>query len=155
MYNLILLYESQQSRLLLVRNGWPLLETHDALQRTNTENLKQILPEKELRGQSPYFHIHVFWAIYIFTRSICLFCCRKYVDRSWEYKNRSHGIFIAVWGQKEKSTAQQLFNTWIWRESTVLQKDHEKRKGAKLFWRSSFQKVYNRRFLNLQFFKPE
>jgi hypothetical protein len=25
------------------------------------------------------------WAIYIFTRSICLFCCRKYVDRSWEY----------------------------------------------------------------------
>ncbi len=29
------------------------------------------------------------WAIYIFPRSICLFCCRKYVDRSWEYINRS------------------------------------------------------------------
>ncbi len=27
------------------------------------------------------------WAIYIFPRSICLFCCRKYVDRSWEYIN--------------------------------------------------------------------
>ncbi len=30
------------------------------------------------------------WAIYIFPRSICLFCCRKYVDWSWEYINRSH-----------------------------------------------------------------
>jgi hypothetical protein len=29
------------------------------LQRTNTENWKQIFPEKELRGQSPNFHIHV------------------------------------------------------------------------------------------------
>ncbi len=29
-----------------------------ALQRTNTENLKQIFPEKELRGHSPNFHIH-------------------------------------------------------------------------------------------------
>jgi hypothetical protein len=27
------------------------------------------------------------WAIYIFPQSICLFCCRKYVDRSWEYIN--------------------------------------------------------------------
>jgi hypothetical protein len=29
------------------------------LQRHNTENLKQIFPEKELRGLSPNFHIHV------------------------------------------------------------------------------------------------
>ncbi len=29
------------------------------LQRTNTENLKQIFPEKELRGHSPNFLIHV------------------------------------------------------------------------------------------------
>ncbi len=29
------------------------------LQRTNTENLKQIFPEKELRDISPNFHIHV------------------------------------------------------------------------------------------------
>jgi hypothetical protein len=28
------------------------------------------------------------WPIYIFPWSICLFSCRKYVDRSWEYKNR-------------------------------------------------------------------
>jgi hypothetical protein len=30
-----------------------------ALQITNTENSKQIFPEKELRGLSPNFHIHV------------------------------------------------------------------------------------------------
>ena len=30
-----------------------------ALQRTNTENLKQIFPEKELCGHSPNFHIYV------------------------------------------------------------------------------------------------
>ncbi len=69
------------------------LETTSTLQRTNTENSKQIFPEKELRGHSPNFHIHVtimcLWANYIFPPSICLFCCRKYVDRSWEYKNRS------------------------------------------------------------------
>ncbi len=29
------------------------------LQITNTENLKQIFPEKELRGHSPNFHIHM------------------------------------------------------------------------------------------------
>jgi hypothetical protein len=29
------------------------------------------------------------WAIYTFPWLICLFCCRKYVDRSWEYINRS------------------------------------------------------------------
>jgi hypothetical protein len=31
-----------------------------SLQRTNTENWKQIFPEKELRGHSPNIHIHVF-----------------------------------------------------------------------------------------------
>jgi hypothetical protein len=29
------------------------------LQRHNTEKSKQIFPEKELRGHSPKFHIHV------------------------------------------------------------------------------------------------
>ncbi len=30
-----------------------------ALQRQNAENLKQIFPEKEYRGLSPNFYIHV------------------------------------------------------------------------------------------------
>ncbi len=29
------------------------------------------------------------WTNYIFSRWVCLFCWRKYVDRSWEYINRS------------------------------------------------------------------
>jgi hypothetical protein len=52
-----------------------------ALQRQNAENLKQIFPGKEYRGLSPNLHI--------FPRWVCLFCWRKYVDRSWEYINRS------------------------------------------------------------------
>jgi hypothetical protein len=32
---------------------------HFTLQKNNTENSKQIFPEKELPGHSPNFHIHV------------------------------------------------------------------------------------------------
>ncbi len=41
------------------------------------------------------------WAIYIFPGSICLFCCRKYVDRSREYINRSqtHQCGNLDWGR--------------------------------------------------------
>ncbi len=40
-------------------------------------------------------------AIYIFPRSVCLFCCRKYVDRSWECKNQSqtHKCGNRDWGR--------------------------------------------------------
>jgi hypothetical protein len=33
--------------------------TAPTLQKHNTENSKQIFPEKELRGHSPNFHFHV------------------------------------------------------------------------------------------------
>ncbi len=41
------------------------------------------------------------WAIYIFPRSVCLFCWRKYVDRSWDYTNRSqaHECWNRGWGR--------------------------------------------------------
>jgi hypothetical protein len=48
-----------------------------ALQRHNTENLKQLVPEKHLHGLSPNFHIHVSVSEYIFPRSICLFCLQE------------------------------------------------------------------------------
>ncbi len=61
------------------------------MQRHNTENSKQIFPEKELRGLSPNFHIYVSVSdLYIgeaYSAAI------KYADRSWEYIN---GIFVAV-----------------------------------------------------------
>jgi hypothetical protein len=55
----------------------------------NTENWKQIFPEKEYRSHSPNFHIEVSVIDYIFPPSINLFCCRKYVDQFWEDINRS------------------------------------------------------------------
>jgi hypothetical protein len=38
----------------------------------------------------PIYTFMCLWAICIFLRSICLLCCRKYVDRSWEYINIAH-----------------------------------------------------------------
>jgi hypothetical protein len=35
--------------------------------------------------------------IYIFPPLVCLFCCRKYVDRSWEYINRSKTCECRNW----------------------------------------------------------
>ncbi len=36
--------------------------------------------------------------IYIFPQSVCLFCWRKYVDRSWDYTNRSQKHECGNWG---------------------------------------------------------
>ncbi len=64
------------------------------LQRQNTEISKQIFPEKEYRGLSPNFHIHVS----VSDLSVCLFCWRKYVDWSWDYMNRSQTHKCWNWG---------------------------------------------------------
>ncbi len=44
---------------------------------------------------STFMHL---WVIYIFPRSVCLFCWRKYVDRSWDYINRSQTHECRSWG---------------------------------------------------------
>ncbi len=61
------------------------------LQRQNTENSKQIFPEKEYRGLSPNFHIHVSVShLYISTIGLPILLEEiLYVDRSWDYTNRS------------------------------------------------------------------
>jgi hypothetical protein len=56
------------------------------LQRHNTENSKQMFPEKELRGLSPNSYIHVFYS-----------SAGKYVDRSREYINRSQTHECGNW----------------------------------------------------------
>ncbi len=58
------------------------------LQITNNENSKQIFPEKVARPQSQ------------FPTSICLLCCRKYADQSWEYINRSQSHKSEIWDWK-------------------------------------------------------
>ncbi len=57
--------------------------------RHNIENLKQIFPEKELRGHDSQFpHSCVCEPIYIFPQLVFLFCWRKYLDRSWIIAHR-------------------------------------------------------------------
>jgi hypothetical protein len=51
---------------------------YSKLQRHNAENLKQIFPEKELRGHSSNFHIHVSVSDLYFHRiNLPILCCRK------------------------------------------------------------------------------
>jgi hypothetical protein len=54
------------------------------LQRHSTENLKQIFPEKELRGLSPDFHIHV--SVSDSHDRSAHSAAGKYVDRSFGHK---------------------------------------------------------------------
>ncbi len=68
-----------------------------ALQRTNIETSKQIFTEEELRGPSPISTFICLLGIYIFPWKICQFCCRKYVNRSWEYINRSQTHECGNW----------------------------------------------------------
>ncbi len=51
------------------------------LQRKNAENLKQIFPEKEYRGFSPSFHIHVSVSELYITTMELPFLLEEYVDR--------------------------------------------------------------------------
>ncbi len=99
-------------------------EREYALQRTTTENSKQIIPEKELRGHRPDFHIHVSVCdlhIYVFPRSICLLWCRKYVDRSGEYINRSHTHECGNWAWG-RAISRKVIYKWVYRCSVESQK---------------------------------
>jgi hypothetical protein len=70
------------------------------LQRHNTENLKQIFPEKELCGHSPNFHIYVSVSeVYVPSIGLPILLAGKYVDRSCEYTNRSQTHECGNWAQ--------------------------------------------------------
>ncbi len=68
------------------------------LQKENTENFKQIFPEKELRGlRSQFPHSCVCERfIYLHNRS-AFSAAEKQVDRSWEYINRSQTHECGNW----------------------------------------------------------
>ncbi len=70
----------------------------DTLQGHNTENSKQIFPEKELcRPQSQFPHSCVLWAIYIFPHRFAYSATGTCVDWSWEYINRSQTHECGNW----------------------------------------------------------
>ncbi len=48
------------------------------------------------QSQFPHSCVYSIWAIYIFPRWICLFCCRIYVDRSWEYINAHRDMNVEI-----------------------------------------------------------
>ncbi len=68
------------------------------------------------------------WGTYIFPRSICLFCCRKYVDRSWEYTNRSqtHECRNRDWGRAipRKEYINGIFVAVVWEGLQLLLSHH-------------------------------
>jgi hypothetical protein len=64
---------------LLPLSSFPVVQSLNHTAKTQY-NKFEIFSEKELRGLSPNFHIHVSVTVsdlYVFTGSVCLFCCRK------------------------------------------------------------------------------
>ncbi len=59
------------------------------LQRDNTENSKQIILKKELRGHSTTIHIYMSVSDLYFNDRSAYSAAGKYVERSWEYINHS------------------------------------------------------------------
>ncbi len=54
--------------------------------------------KRNIEASVPISTFMCLWANYIFPRLVCLFCWRKYVDRSWEYINRSQTHECGNWG---------------------------------------------------------
>ncbi len=59
------------------------------------------------------------WAIYIFPQSICQFCCRKYVDRSGEFINRSQTHDCGNWDWGRIIPTKEI-HKWDFRCGVVL-----------------------------------
>ncbi len=59
------------------------------------------------------------WEIYIFPLSVFLFCWRKYVDRSWEYINRSQTHECGNWGWG-RAIPRKGIHKWDFRCSAYL-----------------------------------
>jgi hypothetical protein len=59
------------------------------VQRHDTENLKQIFPEKKMRGHSPNFHIPVSVSDFYIPSIDLPILLGKYVDPFRDYINRS------------------------------------------------------------------
>jgi hypothetical protein len=72
----------------------------DHTAKTKCRKFKTNIPRKGISiGASVQIYTFMcLWTNYLFPRSVCLFCWRKYVDRSWEYISRSETHECGNWG---------------------------------------------------------
>ncbi len=63
------------------------------------------------------------WVIYIFPPSVCLFCWRKYVDRSWDYINCSQTHRCGNWGWG-RAIPRRGIHKWDFRCSVPKKSQH-------------------------------
>ncbi len=78
-----------------------------------TAKFETNIPRKG-RNCAASFHIHVSLTIYIFPESVCLFCCRKYVNRSWEDINRSQTHECGNWDWGRAIPRKRIYK-WYFR----------------------------------------
>ncbi len=113
-YDVYILYKSR-------RTSW--LRQHT----NNTHCIEPILKIQNKNSQKrtcaatvPISTFMYLWAIYILPQSICLFCCKKYVDRSREYINRSqtHECGNWDWG---RAIPRKGIHKWDFRRSACFQ----------------------------------
>jgi len=89
----------------------------DSLQRTTTENSKQMFPEKELRCHSLYFHIHVSVSdLYILTIYLPILL-EEICGRFWEYINRSQTHEYGNW---DRDHAIPRIHKWDYRCCDIM-----------------------------------
>jgi hypothetical protein len=119
-WNLWFLLSLYRLRLLWCQHkGWSRRPSHSRSPHSYGCQASNLKPNMQCKGKLPKFRnkysqkrnigvsvpISTFmrlWVIYIFPRSVCLFCWRKYVEWSLDYINRSQTEECGNWGYSQK-----------------------------------------------------
>jgi hypothetical protein len=96
------------------------------LQIHNTENSKQIFPEKELRGLSPNFHIHVSVSnLYIPTiglPTVCINLSQTHECAKWDWGRAVPFLRIHKWDFRysaNDTTCERLTLDWYYSQNSL------------------------------------